>query len=72
MSGRSAVSGLPRGDWARLVVENAGVALPGGLVEEPAVQLGGECMDHASQFRVGLEFQLLDPANAVIPSAIRS
>ena len=46
-----------RTDGARLAVENAEAALPGGgLIEEPPVQLGGECMDRAGQLRVGLEF----------------
>ena len=59
MSGRSAVSRRARVVWARFAVENAGAALPGGPLEELAVQLGGEGMDRASQLCVGREFQLL-------------
>lgn len=51
MRGRSAVSCLARVDPAGFAVGNAGAAPPGGLIEELPVQLGGECMDRASQFR---------------------
>lgn len=46
--------------WTGQVCRREGwVALAGGLIEESTVQLRGEGMDRASQFCVGLEFQLL-------------
>ncbi len=43
-------------DGSGFAAEKVGGVLPGGLLEEPPVQFGGECMDRAGQVCVGLEF----------------